>query len=121
MHIFVASMFVLAGVSALLDAIGSAWHLRTVTGPYFHMELDILEGILFLGVAVGVFRFESRVRIFATVLAGLNTLALGIAVMTAPGILAGVWFLAWMLVLVWLLSSTARAQFHVGSGSQTTA
>jgi hypothetical protein len=118
MHIFVVSMFALAGVSALLDAMGSAWHLRTVTGPYFHVELDILEGILFLGVAFGVFRFESRVRVFAIVLAGLNTLALGIVAMTAPGLLAGVWFLAWTLVLLWLFYPTVRAKFVVGKHDQ---
>jgi len=121
MHIFVASMFALAGVSALLDGLGSAWHLRTVTGPYFHTELDILEGILFLGVAVGVFRFESRVRIFAIILAGLNTLALGFAMTTAPGLLAGVWFLAWLLVLVWLLSGTTRMRFVTGKAQAKSA
>jgi hypothetical protein len=120
-HGFVALMFALAGVSAFLDVMGSAWHLRTVTGAYFRTELDILEGILFLGVAVGIYRFESRVRIFATILAGLNTLALGIAMITAPGILAGVWFLVWLLVFGWLLSPTVRGQFHFSKVSKTTA
>jgi hypothetical protein len=121
LHIGVVLMFAVAGGGSLLDGLRYVWHPWEVPVRYFRPELDILEGILFIAVAFGLLRFDSRVRILAIFITGLFELALGASMVIAPGVVPGVWFLGWLLVLAWLFSGTARAQFHVGKPSQTTA
>ncbi|HKM80094.1 MAG TPA: hypothetical protein VJY15_03935 [Candidatus Acidoferrum sp.] len=120
-HVVVVLVFAVVGVSSLLAAAGFAWHLRTIKGPYFQTEMDLLEGIALLVAAVGLYRHDVRVRKFAVVLAALYVLACGIGLVAVPGIVSGSWFLVWLLVLLWLLSATARAQFAAGKAEAKTA
>jgi hypothetical protein len=111
LHILVVSVFALTGISFLLSAMGFAWNLRTIAGPYFRSELDIFGGIAFLLAAAGLHRFDSRVRFFAMVLAGWILFAMAAALYVAPGLIPALWLGAWLFVLLWLFSSAVRAQF----------
>jgi len=116
-HIVVVLVFALDGVSSLLAAAGFAWHLRTIKGPYFQSEMDLLEGIVLLLVAVGLYRHDARARKLAIVVAALYTLAFGMVLIAVPGVALG----SWLLVLLWLLSGTTRAQFIAGKAQAKTA
>ena len=113
LHILVVSIFALAGISSLLNALGFAWNLRTIAGPYFRSELSLIEGIAFLLAAAGIYRFDPRVRVFAMILAGLTLLAMSAGLLVAPGPVAILWSIVWLLVFAWLFSSSVRAQFVV--------
>jgi hypothetical protein len=95
----------------MLDALGFAWHLKTITGPYFRSELDLVEGIAFLLAAAGLYRFDPRVRIFAIFLTAINLFGLLAALFITPGLVVLLWLSAWLFVLFWLLSSSVRGQF----------
>src|SRR5208337_1233365 len=116
-HIVVVLVFALDGVSSLLAAAGFAWHLRTIKGPYFQSEMDLLEGIVLLLVAVGLYRHDARARKLAIVVAALYTLAFGMVLIAVPGVALG----SWLLVLLWFLSGTTRAQFIAGKAQAKTA
>jgi hypothetical protein len=110
-HIVVVSIFALAGISSMLNSLRFAWKLRAITGPYFRSELDLLQGIAFLLAAAGIYRFDPRVRIFALLLAGWTLFGVSAGLLIAPGPITILWFLVWLWVLAWLLSSPVRAQF----------
>ena len=111
LHILVVSIFGLTGIPFLLNALGFAWNIRTIAGPYFRSELDILEGIAFLLAAAVLYRFDPRVRAFAMVFAGWTLFTMGAALFVAPGLMAVLWLAVWLFVLLWLFSSQARARF----------
>jgi hypothetical protein len=121
LHILVVSVFAVAGISALLDALGFAWNLRTIAGPYFHSELDIFEGIAFLLAAAGVYRFDPRVRVFAVVLAGWTLFTIAAVLFIAPVLILVLWLAVWLFILLWLLSSPVRARFAAAKMHSKTA
>jgi hypothetical protein len=118
-HSCVVSFFALVGVLNLLYGVG--YVRRPWTTPqvkYYSGEMTVLEGILFLGVALGIFRFNSRVRIIAIIIAALSLSAYGAVTVVMPGVAPAVLSLVWLLVLVWLFYPTVRAKFVVGKHAQ---
>jgi hypothetical protein len=121
----VVSLFALTGLSFVLSALHYPWRFATISGPYFNVELDILGAVTFFLAAAGLYRFDRRVRGFAIFLALCILLASaggGIEAMGTIAILSvGLWFLAWLAALGWLLSSSVRAQFGFEKGHPRTA
>ncbi len=119
-HLCVVSIFALAGADNVRHGVGYIRRPWTIPVRYHSGEVAVLEGLLFLAVAFGIFRFDSRARIVAIFIAGLFVLLGGAEMFVAPGIGPGGSLLVGLLVLVWLLFPTVRAQFVGGSGHQKT-
>jgi hypothetical protein len=121
-HLCVVSFFALVGVLNLLGGVG--YVRRPWTAPqvkYYSGEMTVFWGILLLGVALGIFRHNSHVRILAIFLAAICVLTYGWGMVLAPGMEPVGWFLAWLFVLVWLLSGTTRMRFATGKAQAKSA
>jgi len=118
-HLCVVSVFALVGVLNLLDGVGYVrfpWMAPRVN--YHGIGMTVLWGILLLGVALGVYRLSSRVRIIAIVIAVLSVSVYGAFVVVAPGVVPAALLLVWLLVLAWLFYQTVRAKFVAGKHDQ---
>jgi len=120
-HIFVVSLFSLSGGLFVLSAFGFVRKIGTVVGPYFEAELDPLLAVAFFLAAVGLYRFDRRVRGFAILLSALMLLPIVVAVALSPGTIAVRWLLVWVFALYWLLSSPVRARFVAASAGSKAA
>ncbi len=122
-HIAVVLFLTLNGLSSIASAFHSAWHLRTVGGPYFDSNFDLLWGILWLLAGVGVYRFDRRARILAMALMGLSCLALLGPFILDPAFAMGMWkqigiaMGPMLAVLCWLFSPGVRARFVAANES----
>jgi hypothetical protein len=121
----VVSLFVVTGVSFVLNALHFAFRIAAISGPYFSTQLDILGAVAFFLTAAGLYRFDPRARGFAIFLAVCIILASALGGIEAFGSIAflwlSLWFLGWLAALCWLLSSSARAQFAVEKAHPRTA
>ncbi len=111
---FVVGLFGLAGALLIFPALGAAfsWKLPGSHDLYFRSELHILDGVLSLLAALGIYRKDSRIWIFAIVVAGLNLLGGVLATWLAFNLYSVSWLLAWGAATVWLSWPSVRAQFH---------
>jgi len=86
-------------------------------GPYFKSGLDFVEGTAFLIAAVGLIRFDAKLRIFAIFLSTISLAVAAVLLASLPVLIlasrigmSGVLHTAvWLLVLWWLLSTPPQA------------
>lgn len=122
-HIAVVLFLGLNGLSSIVSAFHSAWHLRIVGGPYFSSEFDFLSGILWLLAGIGVYRFDGRARVLAAALMGFSCLALLGPFVLDPAFAMGMWkqigiaIVPVLAVLLWLFSPGVRARFVAANKS----
>jgi len=115
----VVSFFALIGILNLLDGVGYVRRPWTVPHvKYYSGELTVLCGILLLGVAIGLFRFNAYVRIIAIIIAARCVATYGAVAVVMPGVVPAVLSLVWLLVLAWLFYPTVRERFVVGKHDQ---
>lgn len=101
---------------AILDAFRLAWHAGTISGPYLGSALDLLQGVAFLLAAFGVYRFDSRVQVFAVFLTVLVLLAFGVAVIFVRAAWIFGYLAACLCTLIWSPSSAVKARFLIDKG-----
>jgi hypothetical protein len=121
-HLCVVSVFGLVGALNLWYRVGYVrrpWMAPPVR--HYSGELTVVLGFLLFGVAYGIFRYNSRARILAIFLAAISVLAYGWSMVVAPGVEPVGWFLAWLLVSVWLLSARTRMRFVTGKAEAKSA
>lgn len=123
LHILVVLFFALVGIWSVLDGLGFAIGLKVVVKPdrFFQSEMDILFGIACLLAAAGLYRFDRRVRVFAILLTSFMLFVIGMTAILIPGIVMFAWLGLSLLVLIWLLLPTVRAQFAATRRQQKTA
>jgi uncharacterized membrane protein len=111
---FVIGLFVLAGVLLIFPALGVAlsWKLPGSHDLYFRSEFHFLDGALSLMAALGIYRKDSRIWLFAIFVAGLNLLGGLLATWLAFNLYSVSWLLAWGAATAWLCWPSVRAQFH---------
>ena len=110
-HAVVVTVFGLNGISLWLAGVLSAWHVKTLTGPYFGTEFDFLAGAACFLAAIGLYRFDERARRFAIFLTALSLLVAAVALFVSAGIVSAFWLTSSLSVLSWLLSDSVRDQF----------
>jgi hypothetical protein len=121
-HIAVVSIFGLAAALSIFDGFSQAWHIGTVTGPYFPSEMSVLNGVALFLACVGAYRFDRRVRPFAIILAALEWVSFAAVVLEMPRLTFLLtaswitWLAIWSLVLCWLWSPEVRRQFAATAG-----
>ena len=120
-HLCVVSVFALVGVLNVLDGVRYTLRPWTIPVRYLRGDVVILEGVLLLAVAFGIYRYSSRVKILAIFLAAICVLTYGWSIVVAPGVEPAGWLLAWLFVLVWLLSGTTRMRFVTGKAQARSA
>ncbi|HYA62526.1 MAG TPA: hypothetical protein VED66_04940, partial [Candidatus Sulfotelmatobacter sp.] len=119
----VVLFFALVGAENLIHGLGYIrypWSAPGVMVDYYPGEMNILTGIVFLLVALGIFRFYSWARISAIVILGLWILVMAaVLIGTRTAVIVPVMVIsALSLVLLWLFLPPVRARFRVGKSIQ---
>jgi len=109
----VAGLFAFASLLLIFPALGVVlrWKLPGHQDVYFRSELDLLDGLLSILVALGIYRKDSRVWVFALVVAGLNLLAGAVATWLTINVYSALWLSAWFFVVLWLCQPSVRSEF----------